>query len=275
MAYKVKLGDNAWHDISQPYVKIQAGQWRLASRLLAKLGDGVWHEYWPGRIIYIHTGTHYGMNVAACFGNPTSPGNYIFYNNGTIGGGVGIPALVTGSFPAGSTLTIINNGRIEGMGGTGGWYNYNRVGVEPTAGGTALRLDYPTHLDNTNGTIWGGGGGGGGSAEWGGSNDNNAPGAGGAGIPGGIRGSVTWRPGYTYGGGAEPTDTLGGWTAFDNGTRINYGGAPGSPGSMGTYPGGSYNLRQGGGGAGYWIQGVGNLVEFINPNSASIRGLQG
>jgi hypothetical protein len=65
----------------------------------------------------------------------------------------------TGSaWAATSTITVINNGYIIGMGGAGG-VGYNGAGE---AGGPAMIIRYPTIVNNTNGYILGGGGGGGG-----------------------------------------------------------------------------------------------------------------
>jgi len=75
---------------------------------------------------------------------------------------------ITGSFPAGSTLKIVNNGVIMGNAGNGGDgadHNANNS-TAGTAGGDAVLLNYSglgaISVDNTNGFILGGGGGGGG-----------------------------------------------------------------------------------------------------------------
>ena len=73
----------------------------------------------------------------------------------------GTYAFDTGStFPAGTTLTLINNGIIQGCGGTGGAGNGN-AGV---AGGPAFIARHAITVTN-NGTIGGGGGGGGGGGQ--------------------------------------------------------------------------------------------------------------
>lgn len=80
-----------------------------------------------------------------------------------------VAALETGTFAAGSTITIINNGNIIGGGGNGGaggsgWISVNpaiRYGSNGANGGPALSLHWPVTITN-NGNIWGGGGGGGG-----------------------------------------------------------------------------------------------------------------
>lgn len=67
-------------------------------------------------------------------------------------------SMDTGSWPAGATVTLINNGHIVGAGGNGGL-----VGGSDTAddGGDAINLSYALTIDNF-GVIGGGGGGGGG-----------------------------------------------------------------------------------------------------------------
>ena len=86
------------------------------------------------------------------------------------------PALDEGPLAAGSRVTIINNGRLAGMGGAGGaggdagyvlgsglpGTDSNTAGASGAAGGTALRLTAPTIIVNGAGEIFGGGGGGGG-----------------------------------------------------------------------------------------------------------------
>lgn len=204
--------------------------------------------------VYIWTGTgaSAGINLSifALFGSPTKAKKYIFYNNGELGN------LSTGVFPAGSTLQLINNGRIQGAGGKGGWYNSNKTNTLPVAGGNALTLQYATQLTNTSGLIFGGGGGGGGSAEWGGENDNNAPGGGGAGIPIGAAGNYTWTPGYTYWPSSYATYDTGGTNQAGKGK----GGNRGAAGSTGGPVGSTDNRYQAGAAAGIAIVNPGFLV---------------
>jgi len=78
-------------------------------------------------------------------------------------------AFDTGTgFPAGSALTLINNGSIIGMGGTGGKGGFGATIMLPTAGqtgGPALRAQVAITVTNT-GTIGGGGTGGFGGPGW-------------------------------------------------------------------------------------------------------------
>ena len=94
----------------------------------------------------------------------------------TINAGVSVYATTTGgyafdtgaTFPLNSTLALVNNGTIQGMGGAGGngWVNggvSDYLGFPGSAGGPALRAQYAISITN-NGTIGGGGGGGGGGS---------------------------------------------------------------------------------------------------------------
>ena len=76
----------------------------------------------------------------------------------------GVAAFTTGSLPAGSSLIINNEGRIQGHGGDGGNGTNNIANGSPGKfGGDALNITLDTVIDNTNGEIWGGAGGGGGA----------------------------------------------------------------------------------------------------------------
>ena len=81
----------------------------------------------------------------------------------------GLAAFRTGiGWAAGSTLRLINNGYIVGLGGTGGdgGVRPSTPGGNGSTGGDALRNDsttIPFTVDNTNGYIFGAGGGGGGA----------------------------------------------------------------------------------------------------------------
>jgi len=116
-----------------------------------------------------------GANLDLCTlaGNPTTPGNYVFtVDSGTIinSSSTSTPALITGTcWPAGSSITLINNGAIYGRGGDGGSVDQSTTrkaicnGNGGGSGGSALGMAYPITIDNTNGYILGGGGGGGGA----------------------------------------------------------------------------------------------------------------
>lgn len=135
------------------------------------------------RVIYIENNT-YNLNLRTIHdslytpptgGSPTERIRFILISGIIIGSASpSTPALVTGSWPAGVTLTLTNLGRIQGAGGAAG-YDQNKNGA---AGGDALQATSALVLDN-NGQIWGGGGGGGATFGGGGGGAGTLPGAGG------------------------------------------------------------------------------------------------
>jgi hypothetical protein len=166
-------------------------------------------------------------------------------------------ALLVQSFTPGDTVSIVNNGTIEGMGGDGGPAVFAASPGSPGAGGgPAIGLSYPITMQN-NSIIAGGGGGGGGGAgytpnkggsDWGGGGGGGAgynPGAGGNGPYGGASGTLT-------AGGA------GGSSPFTTG---GVGGGLGAAGAGGGPISGA-NPRPGGpGGApGYYVVGYGYIT---------------
>lgn len=276
MTISVKTGSN-YSQVSQPYYKTSAGVWTPLKTVHYMSSPGVWTEVWPQQQLYIHQGYGYNMNVAACFGNPTSPSTFYFVNQGYIGGTLGGQAvgaltdfaLTIGSFPAGSTVIIINNWVIAGSGGDGAAYYSNGKGqysgdYNARQGGHGILVNYPCQIDNTNGYIRGGGGGGGARGEWGGSNDNHAPGCGGAGIPGGRANLTGWNPTLTgdgsidYWPGVPGTETAGG---HRGGSWTGKGGNPGEPGQRMTN-----NISKDGqrelppAGAGFAVYGMSNIT---------------
>ncbi len=155
------------------------------------------------------------------------------------------PAFDSGSFPAGSSLQLTNNGTITGRGGEGG-AGSAQCGSPGSAGGTggpAMQTRVATTLAN-NGSIWGGGGGGGG---------------GGAGFP--LRLTLGGGGG---GAGAGLTANSGGAGASANysgasggSSGLNAAGAGGAGGALGTgyagsgAAGGGPGLSGGTGGIGF------------------------
>lgn len=77
----------------------------------------------------------------------------------TIGGVVFAPTISTGSWPAGASVTLINNGKILGKGGDGGFVNDSILQANGLPGATAIEATYPITIINNN--LIGGGGGGG------------------------------------------------------------------------------------------------------------------
>lgn len=255
-------------DVSKPYVKLGANQWYPGQQVSVKTGPGTWSEVWPMTRTYVHTGTGYQMNIQACFGWPTTPAKFVFINNGSILGGIGIYALITGNLPAGSTLTIINNGWIAGAGGRGGEYSATYVPyIYPTDGGPALGLQYPTDLQN-NGYIWGGGGGGSGGSG-GQKSDCNASGGPGAGQPTSPPNQSPWHPSIYIPSGAA--DMYNGGVAGGGS-----GGGPGLPGGVCQLrfdrKGSGFTQTLPPGNGGHAIDGTGYLTNFTGNNGNQVRG---
>lgn len=177
-------------------------------------------------------------------------------------------ALDVGSWPSGATVTITNNGRIQGCGGAGG-HGDDRGGVDnPTAGspgGTAFYTRYAVAITN-NGQMWGGGGGGGGgsgNSVLGVSTGGGGGGGGGSGTVGGAGGErgyyygdanlgTNGLPGTSYEGGAgglRNHNASWSWEVGDGGD----GGGPGLPGQQEVATGVSPGAA--GGAAGAYVDG--------------------
>jgi hypothetical protein len=163
--------------------------------------------------------------------------------------------LVPSSFSPGDSITITNNGVIEGMGGNGGDSQFAaQSGGNPgTNAGNALYINYPTTIQN-NSVIAGGGGGGGGGSGW-------TPDKGGSGWGGGGGGGAGFNPGSGGGGpypGSNGTTSAGGAgnPGDFQGIAGGAGGGRGANGVNGNATSGA-NPRPGGpgGAAGYYIVG--------------------
>ena len=189
--------------------------------------------------------------------------------------------LVPSSFSPLDTVTIVNNGVIQGMGGAAGNGATASVpggvqgaGGPGSAGGNAIYVNRPTIITN-NGTVasGGGGGGGGGSAIFGPTAKNNSAsggggGGGGAGFNGGALGSggpatapTVRAPGSPGGAGTSPAGgspgaggVAGPTTRGGNGGAGGGRGAAGSGGAGGVQPGGT-GASSSGGAAGNYIVG--------------------
>lgn len=163
------------------------------------------------------------------------------------------PAFDTGtSFPLGSTLTLINNGFIIGMGGAGGSSpNSNNPGNPGGAGGLALRAQHPISITNS-GTIGGGGGGGGGGA---GNSTDGVPDQGGGG-GGGRSGNHNSAGGALNG----QQGTVSAPGNGGNGPSGNAGGAGGGWGAAGNNGSGITPPGGAGGSAGGAVNGNTNIT---------------
>lgn len=219
------------------------------------------------------TSNIFDYNIANELGNPTMPINVeLTISSGIVVGSTSTTnaALSTDNLPVGSTVKIINNGRIQGKGGNGG-IGQNAcqpAGTSGETGGNALDLSNNIVLDNVNGQIWSGGGGGGG-----GGNGCGCPWSAGNGGGGGA-GSIFGTGGIgTYFNGYDGTDLMGGTSGTGGAPHIQIiGGTGGIPGMPGTSGAAGCSAGGGTGGlAGYAIQTNGNTVIFIG-DSGDIKG---
>ena len=165
----------------------------------------------------------------------------------TVGSSASPRAFRTGPFAAGSSLKLINRGRIWGGGGSGG-AGGGSPGVgshtDPTAGSDgsdAIFLDFSLTIDNSAGYIFGGGGGGGGdTAKFVVSSLGGGGGGGGTGRPngaGGAGGGGLNRNGTAGGGGNAERGFAGGGGASGDFSTEAATAALGPPERRGTYGG--------------------------------------
>jgi Phage tail fibre adhesin Gp38 len=148
-------------------------------------------------------------------------------------------AFTVGSFPAGVTVTIHVEGRIQGAGGHGGDGSTNGSPDNGDSGGNALLTAQAIRLSLA-GEIWSGGGGGGTGTVLSGPNTFRLPGGGGAGTIPGTAGATTSNAA------SDGTATAGGAGAIVGGSTPG-GGAGGNPGQGGQ--GGQFGASPGSGGA--------------------------
>lgn len=230
-----------------------------------------------GTFITLSTDTS-NYNLASALGNPGLP----VLVTVTIEAGVtvgsssaSLPAFATGSLPAGSTVTLVNNGAILGRGGNGGDGGGcpdemvgSYVCSAPTpgqGGGAALDARIALTVQNA-GTIAGGGGGGGGGAA---SASNSASGGGGGGGiaygAGGVAGA-SYMAQYT----AQPGTPATGTTPGTGGASgyVGFGGAGGNGAAFGQPGVGGGNSDTGFGAAG----GAAGAAILRNGNAVSVSG---
>lgn len=226
-----------------------------------------------GSVIQITSAANLRTLANAAGYTGAAPGNYQFEIAsgvtvmGAAGGGKGID---TGTWPAGSALTLTVKGNLYGGGGTGGAGNNSGAGHPGGVGGDAVYAQAPlTVIVNAGGSIKGGGGGGGGgsSQSFTGMGGGTVGGdGGGGGFPNGTGGAGTSG---TYGdpvapGGAGTTSGGGaGGAGGPNGGAGGAAGIAGSAGSTSTSPGGA------GGAAGYAIRKNSNTVTLTNSGTVT------
>lgn len=139
---------------------------------------------------------------------------------------VSAAALVTGTFPDDSIVTITNNGVVAGAGGQGGSGNPRQWedGRDGQNGGTAIYVTFPVSISNA-GIIAGGGGGGGGGYKCADYECYDDPGGGG----GGGSGYASGQGGVC---GSEISGSPGGDASQEN-YNGGSGGSPCNPGGEG------------------------------------------
>ncbi len=264
-----------WKNTQQVYVNV-GGVWKACTQVFVNVG-GSWHLVFSVALdITINSNTYnfnaYNAAVAAGW-NSSTP----IQLNITVGSGVAVgstttaaPSFATGSgFPAGSTLTLINNGYIAGMGGGGGMGTvYPRISPYPYAGaqgGPALNIQYPITITN-NGMIFGGGGGGAGAGNTGCGecyDDPGGSGGGGAGFNGGLGAppgqsgkpsSYAGQNGTLLAGGNGGYPSPNSSREWGSGYNGGHGGGPGAAGAAGS------DNRAAGGQPGYYVIGNANVT---------------
>ena len=166
----------------------------------------------------------------ALYGAPTTPVTLscVIEIDVSVGQDAATAAFIVSGFPMGSTLSLENNGRIQGRGGDGSPTN---VGGD---GGTALLVEQAIAVDNP-GEIWGGGGGGGARTDFSGPEPIFWGGGGGAGDLPGV--AQTIIDDYFYPG-TDGTTEAGGAGGSGLSETGGSGGAPGDPGGTRTFAGG-------------------------------------
>jgi hypothetical protein len=123
-------------------------------------------SYRPPSIVIAVNSNRFDMFTAA--GSPTTPtvatfiiNSGIYVYGGFTGDANGGSLYMSATFPAGSQISINNNGSIVAAGGAGGAPGVGTgVGHAGTAGGPAISLLNDVTIDNTYGNIFGGGDGG-------------------------------------------------------------------------------------------------------------------
>lgn len=223
------------------------------------------------------TTTSYDVFVSA--GSPNYRADVILTINSGVYVGRGIDA--SGSWVSGSTLTIINNGYVLGVGGNGGDggigdYTANQDGGAGGNGASAIFLGVNLTIDNTNGYVFGGGGGGGGGA--GGKAPPFGTGGGGGGgggqsyvdAFGGLGGAVftAGNPGQSGQDGSFSGPGAGGLAGALGGDGGN-GGDWGSAGLDGNGPSGSGGNPGLGGTGGKAVELNGYSITWLGGNNAS------
>lgn len=207
--------------------------------------------------------------VAAGWNGTTALNATVTINSGVIvySASTATAAFDTGvTFPAGTSLKIVNNGTILGKGGAGAASATSTPGNAGGAGGPALKAQYATSVTN-NGRIAGGGGGGGSGAYGNWAGTSYAPGGGGIGngATGGGAGATAGTLTTAGSGGPAQVIEHDPYYGWDNlcgagGAGGTYG-AAGAAGTAATEGNGArYGTGGAGGAAGACTVGVANIT---------------
>ena len=221
-------------------------------------------------------------NVFTAAGSPAYRANIVLTINSGVNvyaSSTGVYALTTGTgWVGGSSIRLVNNGRIIGRGGNGGdggnafqstpWVT---VGNPGTAGGNAMLLTIPATITGSGSIIAGGGGGAGGVGSvvfYSGTSGGGGGGGGAYAGSGGAGGSATYG-GAVYGAAGGAGTFIAGGGGGGGGSGAGGTGGTGGDGGYGTKGGDSSNY---GGSAGYAIIGSGYITL---PNTNTIIGTLG
>jgi len=246
---------STWRNVKGLEVKI-AGVWRTITKVYTRQA-GVWKIAYENAIPFTISTNSTDLDLFVFAGSPIAAGNYVFtINTGvTIKSSIStIAAMASGSFPAGSTIGIINNGSIIGGGGKGGRGGFSFSlcghisGANGIDGGHSIDTLFDITIDNTNGYIFGGGGGGGGG---------ESMNAGTTGITGGGGGGVAGNNGGDFG--------IHGQTACASHRH-------GDDGTAGTTVGGAGGIGGEIGGGATWAGNGGNGGEYGANGAAGTTG---
>lgn len=253
----IKAG-SAWKKAKKVHVRV-AGAWKPVKKMYVKVG-GTWKLVYQNaftvNLVIAANAQNYNVRnaVLASGWDGVIPVNVaVTVNSGIIvsASSTGIPAMTSGSLPAGSIITLTNNGYIVGRGGNGAAVTWTQP-VRGADGGGALVTTTATVITN-NGIIGGGGGGGGHGGH--GSTGTSYGGAGGGGAGYGTGGAGFFSSGINWGVGGNGTHNVGGRGAA--GFSIFEGNPPGgnggNGGALGTVGSGGISA---GGAAGYCLNGA-------------------
>lgn len=195
-AQKTWIDDSGtWRQANKIWVN-DSGTWRQAQKVWVN-DSGTWRQVYSGNFTCANTvsvsTTDYNFTAnGACAG---WNGTDVIIATITINSGIVVgssstatAAFIVPSLPGGSSVTVTNNGYIEGHGGEGGIGNTGSGSTDGSAGGPALNIAYATTITNTFGVVGGGGGGGGGGGWDPGGPEYGGGGGGGQGYVGGAGG---------------------------------------------------------------------------------------